>query len=93
VRQKVGKRHTATILSSVNRLKILFTKKFIGKFVVKWILKIPPPFAYVATFLFLLQDSQCGFHKLFTVTSEHIRLFTFLVLFVFYTFLVVGSVR
>jgi len=30
---------------------------------------------------------------LFTVTSEHIRLFYFLVFFCFYTFLVVGSVR
>jgi len=29
------------------------------------------------TFLFLLQDSLYGFPILFTVTSEHIRLFTF----------------
>ena len=39
--------------------------------------------------------SQCslyGFPILFTVTSEHIRLFTFQ-FFCFYTFLVVGSVR
>ena len=28
-------------------------------------------------FLFLLQDSLYGFPRLFTVTSEHIRLFTF----------------
>ena len=28
-------------------------------------------------FLFLLQDSLYGFPILFTVTSEHIRLFTF----------------
>ena len=38
-------------------------------------------------FLFLLQDSLYGFPRLFTVTSEHIRLFTFLVFFFcFYTF-------
>ena len=30
-----------------------------------------------AAFLFLLQDSLYGFLRLFTVTSEHIRLFTF----------------
>ena len=44
-------------------------------------------------FLFLLQDSLYGFPRLFTVTSEHIRLFYFLVFFCVYTFLVVGSVR
>jgi len=43
-------------------------------------------------FLFLLLDSLYGFPRLFTVTSEHIRLFYFLVFFCFYTFLVVGSV-
>jgi len=43
-------------------------------------------------FLFLLQVSLYGFPRLFTVTSEHIRLFTFY-FFCFYTFLVVGSVR
>ena len=44
-------------------------------------------------FLFLLRDSLYGFPRLFTVTSEHIRLFYFLVFVCFYTFLVVGSVR
>ena len=44
-------------------------------------------------FLFLLQDSPYGFPRLFTVTSEHIRLFYFLVFFLFLHFLVVGSVR
>ena len=44
-------------------------------------------------FLFLLQDSLYGSPRLFTVTSEHIRLFYFLLFFCFYTFLVVGSVR
>ena len=43
-------------------------------------------------FLFLIQVSLYGFHRLFAVTSEHIRLFTFQ-FFCFYTFLVVGSVR
>jgi len=44
-------------------------------------------------FHFLLQDSLYRFPRLFTVTSEHIRIFEFLVFFCFYTFLVVGSVR
>ena len=43
-------------------------------------------------FLFLIQVSLYGFPRLFTVTSAHIRLFTFY-FFCFYTFLVVGSVR
>jgi len=38
----------ATILSHVNRVKKICTGRFLGKFVVKWILKIPPHLAYVA---------------------------------------------
>jgi len=30
-------------------LRIFFTERFLGKFAVKWILKIPPHLAYVAT--------------------------------------------
>ena len=37
-------------------------------------------------FLFLLQDSLYGFPRLFTVTSEHIHLFYFLVFFLFLNF-------
>jgi len=38
------------LLSNLNRLKILFfTGRFLGKFAVKWIIKIPPHLAYVAT--------------------------------------------
>jgi len=36
------------ILSNINRLK-KFTERFLGKFLVKRIFKIPPHFAYVAT--------------------------------------------
>jgi len=35
---------------NLNRLKE-FTGRFLGKFVVKWILKIPPHLAFVATLL------------------------------------------
>jgi len=39
------------IPSNLNRFAILFTGKFLSKFVVKWILNIPPYLAYVATLL------------------------------------------
>jgi len=37
------------ILSNLNRFRNNFTGRFLRKFVVKWILKIPPHLAYVAT--------------------------------------------
>ena len=37
------------ILSILNRFKKKFTERFLGNFAVKWILKIPPNLAYVAT--------------------------------------------
>jgi len=37
------------ILSNLNRFKNFFTGRFLGKFAVKWIFKIPPHFEYVAT--------------------------------------------
>ena len=39
--------HRLIILSNLNRLKNV-DGKFLGKFVVKWILKVPPHLAYVA---------------------------------------------
>jgi len=47
VDQKWGLRPMTIILSNIKRLK-KFTGIFLGKFVVKWILKIPLHFAYVA---------------------------------------------
>ena len=46
--KKCGHRLVATILSNLNRLSIFFTGRFLGKFVVKLLLKIPPHLAYVA---------------------------------------------
>jgi len=46
--KKVGHRLLTIILSSLNRLK-KFNGRFLAKFVVKWILKLPPHLAYVAT--------------------------------------------
>jgi len=45
--KKAGHRLVAAILSNLNRF--LRFGRFIGKFVVKWILKIPPHLAFVAT--------------------------------------------
>ena len=42
-------RLVTTILSNLDQLKIFFTERFLGKFVLKWVLKIPPQLAYVAT--------------------------------------------
>jgi len=46
--KKRGHRLMTIILSNLNRLK-KFTGRFLGKFAVKWILKIPSHLAYVAT--------------------------------------------
>ena len=37
------------ILSNLDRFKKIFTGRFLSKSAVKWILKIPPHFAYVVT--------------------------------------------
>jgi len=37
------------ILSNFNRFQKKITVRFLGKFAVKWLLKIPPNLAYVAT--------------------------------------------
>jgi len=37
------------IMSNLNRFKNFFTGRFLGKFADKWILKIAPHLAYVAT--------------------------------------------
>jgi len=51
---RVGQKSGATdtwpkFLSHMNQLKKIFTGRLIGKFVVKWILKIPTHLVYVAT--------------------------------------------
>ena len=37
------------LMSNLNRFKDIFTRRFLGKFAVKWILKVPPHLAYVTT--------------------------------------------
>ena len=46
--KKVGHRHVTIILSNFNRLKKI-TATFTSKFAVKWIVKVPPHLACVAT--------------------------------------------
>jgi len=53
----VGQKSGATILSNLNQLKN-FTGTFLGKFVIKWILKIPPHLAYVATLCETLMSAK-----------------------------------
>jgi len=47
--QKRGHRLMTIILSILIRFKNVFTGRFLGKFAVKWISKIPMHLAYVAT--------------------------------------------
>jgi len=47
--KKRGYRLMTNILSILNGFKKKFTRRFLGKFAVKWISKIPPHLAYVAT--------------------------------------------
>jgi len=49
VAEKAGHRLVTIILSNLNRFFLKFTGKFLSKFAVKWILKIPPQLACVAT--------------------------------------------
>jgi len=50
VRQKKrGHRLVTILLSNLNQFKNFFHSKILGKFAVKWTVKIPPHLAYVAT--------------------------------------------
>ena len=47
--KKLGDGLMAILLSNLNQVYIFFTGRFLGKFAVKWILKVPPHLACVAT--------------------------------------------
>ena len=47
----MGHRLMTIILSNINRFKNIFTGRLLGKFAVKWIIKIPPHLPYVVTLL------------------------------------------
>jgi len=58
VSQKVGHRLMAITLSNLNRFK-KNCERFLGKFVVKWILNIPPHLKYVARLPCNLSSMAC----------------------------------
>ena len=64
------------ILSNLHRFCKKFTKRFLGKFVVKWTLKIPPHLAHVATLprKTLMSPKQAINDKLITSSvATHLR--------------------
>ena len=75
--KKWGHTLTNVILSKLNRFKkkIFFTARFLGKFVVKRILKIPPHLACVATLLCetLVSAEQAINHKLLVSIPTYLR--------------------
>jgi len=60
----------AIILSNLNRFTF-FTERFLGKFAVKWLLKIPRHLAYVATLLFETLMSE---NKRLTINYKIVKL-------------------
>jgi len=63
------------ILSNLNRFTTFFTERFFTKFAVKWILKIPPHVAYVATLPCetLMLAKQAINDKLQGSVAKHLR--------------------
>ena len=62
-------------LSNLKRLKKVFPGRFLSKYAVKWILKIPPHLAYVATLpcKTLMSAKQATNDKLQGSVPTHLR--------------------
>ena len=73
--QKRDHRLMTIILSILNRFEYFFTGKSLGKFAVKWISKIPPYLAYVATLPCetLMSAKQTTNDKLQSSVATYIR--------------------
>ena len=73
--KKRGHRLMTIILSNLNRFTNFFTGRFLSKFAVKWILKIPPLLAYVATLPCetLMSAKQAIIDKLQDSVATHLR--------------------
>ena len=73
--KKRGHRLMTIILSNLNRFTNFFTGRFLSKFAVKWILKIPPLLAYVATIPCetLMSAKQAIIDKLQDSVATHLR--------------------
>ena len=63
------------ILSILNQFKNFFPVRFFDKFAVKWILKIPPHLAYVATLPCetLMSPKQANYDKLQGSVATYLR--------------------
>ena len=73
--KKQGHRIMTIILSKFNGFKTVFTGRVLGKFAVKWILKIPPHHAYVAALHCetLMSAKQALNNKLQGSVAAHLR--------------------
>ena len=63
------------ILSNLNRFQKKFTGRFLGKFAVKWTLKVPSHLGYVATLLceILMSAKQAINNKLQISVATYLR--------------------
>jgi len=63
------------ILSNLNRFQKNFTGRFLGKFAVKWTLKVPSHLGYVATLLceILMSAKQAINNKLQISVATYLR--------------------
>ena len=61
--KKRGQRLVTILCSILTDLTHFFTERFFGKFVVKWILKIPPRLAYVACETVMLAKQSINDNK------------------------------
>jgi len=70
-----GHRLMTIILSILNQFKNFFPVRFFDKFAVKWILKIPPHLAYVATLPCetLMSPKQANYDKLQGSVATYLR--------------------
>ena len=73
--KKRGHRLTTIILSNLNRFTKFFTERFLGKFAVKCVVKIPPHLACVATLPCetLMSAKQALNNKLQGSVAAHLR--------------------
>jgi len=67
VHNKHGSKLITIILSNLNKFSIFFTARFCRKFTVKWLLKVPPHLAYVAT---LPCETLMSENKLLTINYD-----------------------
>jgi len=70
--KKWGHKLMTIILSNVNRFTHFFTERFLGKFAVNWLLKIPPLLAYISTLPCKTLTTLMSENKRLTIYLSHI---------------------